>query len=78
MAFKGYALAAPMAASLRVEKDALNLDFTAGHPGGDVTLEAPGGWKVQKDGAAKLAPNDKGQWILAVPAGTNSLRLVKG
>ena len=77
VAFKGYALSASMAASLRVEKDALTLDFTAGHQGGDVTIQAPGAWKAEKAGTTKTARNDKGQWVLTVPAGTKSLRLVK-
>ena len=77
VAFKGYALAASMAASLRAQKDSVIVAFTAGHQGGDVTIDAPGAWKVDTDGAAKLARNGKGQWVLTVPAGTKSLKLVK-
>ena len=78
VALGDYALSAPIAVSLRAEQGALALRFADNHPGGEVTVGAPGTWQPSAGSAVPARPNDKGQWVLTVPAGISAARLVKG
>ena len=77
VAYNDYSLTAPMAASMRVEKDALSLDFPADHQGGEVVLSAPGKWKADALAGVEIKTNEKKQLVLTVSAGANLVRLVR-
>jgi hypothetical protein len=79
VAYKSYGLTAPMAASLRAEKDGVALQFPAGHSGGEVTIMAPAGLSLdaRASGGIQRTEGKDGQYILSVSVGATSARLIR-
>jgi hypothetical protein len=76
--FKDYGLKADMPVSLRVQPDTLVLEAPAAHAAGQVTLVAPGKWKLAHalEGAtARQTPEGLG---LALPQEVEKVALTKG
>jgi hypothetical protein len=78
VAGKSYALTAPFGASLRVGPAALTIDMSTDHPASEITITAPGAWKPPKDRGVTLTKEPDGSYKLSVPAGTTTVKLVKG
>jgi hypothetical protein len=76
--YKEYALSAPLAASLQVEGETAVLSFPPDHGAGEVILGGPGQWRVEEGTGAQAAFNEKKQLVLAVSAGTETVKLTAG
>ncbi|MHB9134493.1 MAG: hypothetical protein ACYDBB_25760 [Armatimonadota bacterium] len=76
---KEYGLSAQQSASLRVKTDSLTVNLPADHAHGQVTVQAPAGWVLDKSTAGvKLTVTKRTQYQLSVPAGVATVTLVKG
>jgi hypothetical protein len=74
--YQGYALTAPMPATLRAAPEKLAVTFTAEHAGGEVVLQAPGAWKLEPAKGVTLK-QDGNRWLLTIPANCPAVTLVK-
>ena len=75
--YKEYGLSGATPAALRVAAEALTLSFTEPWPAGEVVLQAPGKWTLEKTSTAQMKMNAKKQMVLTVPAGVKTIRLTR-
>ena len=77
ISYKDYALRSVEAVSLRVNRESLAVDVSAGHGGVTLSFAAPGGWTLKSpaEGVA-LADADARRFTLTVPKGVATVTLV--
>ena len=75
--YKAYGMSAPVAASLAVSADALDVVLSPGSAGGTVTCRAPGKWQLASARPGVKSAAKGGAYELEVPAGVTQVRLVR-
>ena len=76
--YREYGLSAEKPAAVRTQKDSLTVSVPTGHAGTTMTLTAPGDWTLKHPPTgATMSRKGADRYVLALPAGTVSVKLTK-